>query len=81
MNKSKDSNTLRNQTDNLSKEYNKMMEIERSMMEDNNRSLEASRMMKIKFRSLIPQGGKRNQSSKLPELSPRDANGKKTANS
>ena len=39
LNKSKDTNHMHKQVDQLSREYDKMMEVERSLMEENNRSL------------------------------------------
>ena len=69
LNKSKDTNHMHKQVDQLSREYDKMMEVERSLMEENNRSLEASQAVKSKYNTLILHGRKRNQSSKLPEIS------------
>ena len=48
-------------------------------MEDSNRSLQASQVMKNRFSDIMALN-RRNQSSKLPEIR-QSANGSKTANS
>jgi hypothetical protein len=65
--KSKDSSHLAKETSNLTQEYERMMQFEKKLLEDSNRSLQASQVMKGRFNDLMAMSG-RNRSSKLPEI-------------
>jgi hypothetical protein len=78
--KARDSSYLKHETDVLNKEYEKMAAREKLLLEESNRSLEASQLMRSKYNDVMAVA-RRNHSSRIPELRAKETPGSRRANS
>lgn len=78
--KSKDSRYLSIQADSLNKELESMMEHEKKLVHENSQSLQASQVMKSKFKDVLCLS-ERSPSYKLPEIRSKTNASKQTNNS